>query len=198
MSQPKPYNVEPAKDVILGVHTEMKNSRGEIAPGSFLLVVGVGDEVDNDVVVGDHIVVDPEAVFLFADFVAAPDADILAILKTSEPEACDCGECPGAADDDRCAIFDEADKETAYQDTLWGGPDSDDERTEDDWVRYITEYANNTGDAKARELPDGSNRDFRTRMVKVTALAIRAIESIDRQSKFLATEDHELNLAQEN
>lgn len=191
------HAISPARDIIIGSLCRAKDEAGNIVAGHFLLVLAVGDEVEHDVEVGDKVAVDPDSVYYIADFAAVADEDILAIIKLTEPE-CDCDECPGDASDDRCAILDEIDKEIAYQDEVWAGH-NDDDKTEDDWVRHITEYASNTGEAKERELPDGSNRDFRTRMLKVAALAIRAIESVDRQAEFLVNDDIlELNLAQEN
>jgi hypothetical protein len=72
-------------------------------------------------------------------------------------------------------IFDEVLAERDYQDQKWGGAQHDDnEENEQNWQRYITEYANAQGRA------DG--RPFRTRMVKVAALAFAAIESYDRKN----------------
>lgn len=65
--------------------------------------------------------------------------------------------------------------EREYQDKKWGGPSHDDTETEENWVKYITEYANAQGRAK--------DYDFRKRLVKVAALALAAIESIDRTVK---------------
>jgi hypothetical protein len=64
--------------------------------------------------------------------------------------------------------------ERRYQDEKWGGSEHDDTETEENWQRYITEYANAQGRS--------SSYDFRKRMVKVAALAMAAIESVDRKA----------------
>lgn len=55
--------------------------------------------------------------------------------------------------------------ERNYQDAKWGGPDHDDAQTEADWIYDIGDYSTRHG------------VDFVTRMTKVAALAIAAIES---------------------
>jgi hypothetical protein len=64
--------------------------------------------------------------------------------------------------------------ERTYQDEKWGGPEHDDAETEENWQKYITEYANAQGRSESY--------DFRKRMVKVAALALAAIESVDRKA----------------
>lgn len=64
--------------------------------------------------------------------------------------------------------------ERRYQDEKWGGPEHDDGETELNWQRYITEYANAQGRS--------ASYDFRKRMVKVAALAMAAIEAVDRKA----------------
>jgi hypothetical protein len=71
------------------------------------------------------------------------------------------------------AIFSEIASEREYQDSLWGGPESDDRNSQPQWSSYITEYANMSS-------PRTKNRPFRERMLKVAALAVAAIESFDR------------------
>jgi hypothetical protein len=63
--------------------------------------------------------------------------------------------------------------EREYQDRKWGGPANDDLQAEADWLAYIAEYAGGAGRA--------ANYDFRTRMVKVAALAVAAVEAHDRK-----------------
>lgn len=74
----------------------------------------------------------------------------------------------------RCRAVADALLERQYQDSKWGGPEHDDTETEENWQKYITEYANGQGRA--------TTHDFRKRMVKVAALAIAAIESCDRKN----------------
>lgn len=65
-------------------------------------------------------------------------------------------------------ILDERD----YQDRKWGGERYDDKHNEHDWSAYIVEHL-----GKAITNP----HTFRTQMVKVAALAVAAIEWVDRR-----------------
>lgn len=62
-------------------------------------------------------------------------------------------------------------KERQSQDWQWGGPEHDDKHMSEDWVQYIQKQAN-----RCYNYPN----ELRERMVKVAALAIAAIESLDR------------------
>ena len=65
--------------------------------------------------------------------------------------------------------------ERTAQITEWGGPDADDSNTKLDWVAYIVKH---TGKAMTNPF----NLDvFRYQMVRVAALAIAAIATVDRQ-----------------
>ena len=75
----------------------------------------------------------------------------------------------------RQGIFGEISAERDYQDKKWGGPAIDDTRSYQDFVNWINEYGNGRGRA--------SNYDCRTRMIKTAALAVAAIESMDRKNK---------------
>lgn len=59
-------------------------------------------------------------------------------------------------------------EERAYQDKKWGGAVNDASQSREDWIKYITEYAQGTGRAE--------HYDFATRMKKVSALALAALE----------------------
>lgn len=63
--------------------------------------------------------------------------------------------------------------ERQYQDAKWGGAAHDATEGNDDWVRYVVEYA--TGQGRAADY------DFRKRMVKAAALAVAAVEAFDRK-----------------
>ncbi len=73
--------------------------------------------------------------------------------------------------DPRRQIFADIVVERKYQDEKWGGPAHDSTETEANWADYITEYA--LGEGRA------AGYDFRTRMVKVAALAVAALEAHD-------------------
>ena len=75
----------------------------------------------------------------------------------------------------RQEIFDEIETERAYQDDKWGN-EFDDQNTANDWVTYITNYATQAAPLKF-------NKDnFETKMRKVAALAIAAIETSRRNN----------------
>lgn len=77
-------------------------------------------------------------------------------------------------DPGRCRAISDVLLEREYQDEKWGGPSHDDTETEGSWEKYISEYNNAQGRAV--------DYDFRTRMIKVAALAVAAIESHDRRT----------------
>lgn len=70
----------------------------------------------------------------------------------------------------RTKVLHEVAAERKYQDKKWGGPSHDDMETQEKWLEYIAQYSNK------------ADVDFRTRMVKVAALAVAAIESHDRKA----------------
>jgi hypothetical protein len=73
----------------------------------------------------------------------------------------------------RRRIYDEIDGERYTQDKKWGH-EFDDKKSPYDWMGYIIKYA--TGENK---LPK-TTRQFRKQMIQTAALAIAAIEAIDR------------------
>lgn len=74
-------------------------------------------------------------------------------------------------------IFDEIKAERDAQDAEWGGASHDDSHTNWDWVAYLTKHL-----GKAVVWP--FNWDvFRKQMVRVAALAVAAIEWVDRQGE---------------
>lgn len=71
-------------------------------------------------------------------------------------------------------ILNEIRQERKYQDQKWSGSSFDDTHSEADWLQWLNEYANGTGRA--------AGRAFRERMVKTAALAVAAIEAMDRKA----------------
>ncbi len=62
------------------------------------------------------------------------------------------------------------------QDRKWGGPDHDDMHSVAEFVQFITDYA-----GWARQMASkGSYAKARRRLIQVAALAIAAVETIDR------------------
>lgn len=75
--------------------------------------------------------------------------------------------------------------ERSHQDKKWGGPEHDNHHTTFEWVGFITYYLgksidciiNNAGKEEHQLLL------FRYNMIKVAALAIAAVEAVDRKLK---------------
>lgn len=65
-------------------------------------------------------------------------------------------------------------KERVKQDEQWGGPDQDDLRKEPEWFQYINKQVNQYYDFSG---------NARERLVKIAALAVAAIEAIDRKAQ---------------
>lgn len=80
------------------------------------------------------------------------------------------------------SIYDEIKTERTKQDIEWGGPDHDDTHPIADWVRFIQHHAR-----KSLRTTDVHVRRYA--LVRVAALAVAAIESLDRASARLATPD---------
>ena len=72
-------------------------------------------------------------------------------------------------------VLDEIAEERARQDEKWGGPAHDDEHVTADWIRFI-----NNQSVRVHS-PDGVD-DSRSRLLKIAALAVAGIESIDRKA----------------
>ena len=77
-------------------------------------------------------------------------------------------------------IIDEILAERKYQQERWGNEADDTLSTPWMWVSYITQYATRWM-AGTFDIPTPVADSFRTHMVKVAAIAVAAIESIDRQ-----------------
>lgn len=80
----------------------------------------------------------------------------------------------------RISIFNEIEAERAYQDGKWGGKDVDDTHNGPyQWTTYINNYAT-AWYKKGVPFGDLPVEEFRKSMIKVAALAIAAIEQVDR------------------
>jgi len=77
----------------------------------------------------------------------------------------------------RQSIFDEIEKERAYQDTKWGTK-FDDANTYNDWMSYIGMYL---GDGGKMNNPQKYQR---IGLMKAAALCIAALETFDRNNGF--------------
>lgn len=78
-------------------------------------------------------------------------------------------------------IYDEIAAERAYQEGLWGNEADDALNTPWMWAAYIGAYATKWMVGSFLPLKRSVTDEFRKCMVKVAALAVAAIQSIDRQ-----------------
>lgn len=86
-------------------------------------------------------------------------------------------------DDPRQAILDLIASEREYQEAKWGVR-FDDQNTINDWVAYIANYASNAAfEPNNAQDVVGRREHQRTQLVKVAALAVAAIETIDRNGE---------------
>jgi hypothetical protein len=73
----------------------------------------------------------------------------------------------------RDEIFTAIAAERNYQDSVWG-TDFDDKNTPNDWVSYFPKYI-----ARACTV-EVTTQDFRSAMIKTAALAVAALEALER------------------
>lgn len=78
------------------------------------------------------------------------------------------------------SVYDDIKAERQRQDEKWGGPEHDDLHHEGDWVEFILEHANKALVGPGVHL--ASLAGYRRRLVEVAALAVAAIESLDRSA----------------
>ena len=67
--------------------------------------------------------------------------------------------------------------ERARQDAQWGGPVYDDQHLVEDWVEIIGIQLASAGDAGEDSLPEA-----RRRLINVAAMAVAAVEALDRKT----------------
>ena len=74
------------------------------------------------------------------------------------------------------SVYDEIRMERNRQDEQWGGRAHDDKHLSDDWLSYIECQLDRV------EFYDGEEPDanYRQRLIKIAAIAIAAVESLDR------------------
>jgi hypothetical protein len=77
--------------------------------------------------------------------------------------------------------YGEITKERNRQDEIWGGPEHDDTHTPEEWRSYIQYQINNMSpsDRMTSAILDEDN--YRTRLIRIAALAVAAIQSLDRK-----------------
>ncbi len=84
-------------------------------------------------------------------------------------------------DDKRRAIFGEVNYELDYQQVKFGTTADDTKNTPNDWNSFISHFGTRWFPGGFAPYKTATVDAFRTAMVKVAALAVSAIESIDRQ-----------------
>jgi hypothetical protein len=87
----------------------------------------------------------------------------------------------------RCTIFAEVEMERMCQDTLWGEA-YDDTHNRNAWIAMLTRHLGLGADDSSITDPDDAGARFRKQMIRVSAMAIAAVESYDR--KTCSTKDH--------
>lgn len=80
----------------------------------------------------------------------------------------------------RQQIYDLIEQERSYQDRKWGHETDDTKNTPWMWVAYLARYATNWMHGQF-DISKNDADDFRKNMIKVAAIAIAAVESLDRQ-----------------
>lgn len=82
----------------------------------------------------------------------------------------------------RAKIIDDIAWERTRQDERWGGPAHDDEHAPFDWLTYIDTYVTKVvvDDGVIAEGGLVDPEQYRRRLVQIAALAVAALESLDR------------------
>lgn len=83
-----------------------------------------------------------------------------------------------SCDAERDLLFGQISRERVRQDEEWGGAEHDDEHEPLDWVRFIRKQCGIIANPPETGIVGG----YESRMVKIAALAIAAIESYRRRS----------------
>lgn len=80
-------------------------------------------------------------------------------------------------------ILEEIREEREHQDKKWGGPNHDDHHGPYSWASFIITYLGQAVSDTVNEVGDSERalRSFRYNMVKVAALAVAAVEVVDRK-----------------
>ena len=73
------------------------------------------------------------------------------------------------------SVLDEIKAEREHQDEVWGGPEHDDQHPLYKWFKFIGE--------RLQQLGKGSLPQTRRLFIEIAALAVAAVESLDRHLK---------------
>jgi hypothetical protein len=82
----------------------------------------------------------------------------------------------------RLDIFAEVNEKRLYQEAKWGNRADDTKNTPNDWVSYIANHSTKWFPGGFTPYCEETVQEFRAAMVDVAALAVAAIESLDRQT----------------
>ena len=77
-------------------------------------------------------------------------------------------------------VFAEVSDERDRQDAKWGGPDHDDNHTLGNWTAWLSFIDEHNRKAFSPDNSEEAYDNFRRRMIEVAALAVAAVESLDR------------------
>jgi len=83
--------------------------------------------------------------------------------------------------DFRNRILNEIDTERKYQINKWGNEVDDTENTPNDFISYISHFSTRWFNGGFAPYHTDTVDEFRKSMIKTAALAVAAVESIDRQ-----------------
>jgi hypothetical protein len=81
------------------------------------------------------------------------------------------------------SVYDEIKAERDYQIGKWGNESDDTKNTPWMWAAYIAQYATRWMSGKFTFNSDEDTGSFRQAMIKTAAIAIAAVESLDRQNE---------------
>lgn len=81
----------------------------------------------------------------------------------------------------RKSIFAEVEERRVYQEGKWGNVSDDTRMSPWDWVAVIASYSTKWMRGLFAPLPSADTSKFRKAMLDVAAIAVAAVESLDRQ-----------------
>lgn len=81
----------------------------------------------------------------------------------------------------RESILEEINRERTYQQGRWGDSADDSKNTPWQWTAYIAAYATKWMRGSFPPITRDEADDFRAKMIKTAAIAVAAVESLDRQ-----------------
>jgi hypothetical protein len=81
----------------------------------------------------------------------------------------------------RDAIYKEIEAERAYQDSKWGVATDDTKNNPFNWVSYLSNYSSRWMKGEFPPFTKPTVEAYRASMIKTAAIAVAAVESLDRQ-----------------